>query len=111
MKLGSKVLVGVVGAACVAGCGSDEPGGDKSAASVMCEKFVKQKLKSPGSAKFQSFLDQDISFNETAGTYMVRSHVDSDNSLGVSVRKTYRCVVKSADGDKWELVELTGLDR
>lgn len=77
----------------------------KAAASVMAEQFVKDKLKSPGSAKFQSFSDQNIT-DIGDGRYTIAAWVDSQNSFGALIRTKYICTVKYAGDDKWQLENL-----
>ena len=74
-------------------------------ASVMAEQFAQKKLKSPGSAKFQSFLDQKIE-DLGEGKYKISSYVDSQNSFGALVRNNYTCTLKYIDNNKWQLENL-----
>ena len=87
--------------------GNSEPKQEhsKASASVMAEEFVKEKLISPGSAKFQPFLDTDIQ-DLGSGRYKITSYVDSQNKLGALVRSNYVCTVKYAGGNKWLLEDL-----
>lgn len=81
------------------------PNGDQSSmAKVMCEEFVKKRLKSPSSAKFP--------WGNTAralGTekYALVSYVDSQNSFGASLRTNFKCIVfDNKETNKWELLQL-----
>lgn len=91
----------------VTGCGGEpKPKKEHStaSASVMAEELVKQKLKSPGSAKFASVYDQQIS-DLGEGRYRITSYVDSQNSFGALIRTNYVCTVKYAGENKWVLEE------
>lgn len=88
-------------------CGSGEPA-DGIEATIMCEKFVKQRLKSPGSADFSGASDTTVTTisGSAPWKYRVAGHVDSDNSFGASVRNTYDCTASTPDGDTWTLDNL-----
>lgn len=88
------------------GCGGGEkPEHSATAADVMMQQFVLEKLKSPGSAEFASVYDTK---SEYAGdnVYIVKSYVDSQNSFGAKIRTNYIGKIKYVGEDKWELVEL-----
>ncbi|MGW7099663.1 hypothetical protein [Streptomyces sp. NPDC054838] len=88
-------------------CGSSAPA-DGVEASIMCEKFVKQRLKSPGSAEFSGAAETTVT--TISGTapwkYKVAGHVDSQNSFGAKVGNTYDCTASTPDGETWTLDEL-----
>lgn len=95
-------VIGVFALASLADDGGDsgsEPTGDKAV--VMCEEFVSDRLKSPGSAEF----GRASATSAGAGTWRVRGAVDSENGFGAMMRTDYVCVV-SADGDTWTLEDL-----
>ncbi|HEY9475058.1 MAG TPA: hypothetical protein VIS06_14550 [Mycobacteriales bacterium] len=69
----------------------------------VCEGFVSDRLKSPGSAEFS-----DETVSHVVDDYTVTGSVDSENLLGATVRNTFTCAVRS-DGDQWRLTSLTGL--
>ncbi|THA72588.1 hypothetical protein E6R60_26225 [Streptomyces sp. A0642] len=79
---------------------------DQSAA-IMCEKFVKERLKSPGSADFSGVTETKITptTEKAPWTYLVNGYVDSQNSFGASVRNDYRCLIKTSDDKTWTLVQ------
>lgn len=89
-------------------CGTSAPASGIEA-TIMCEKFAKQRLKSPGSAKFSS--DSETTVTTISGTapwkYQVVGHVDSQNSFGALVRNTYDCTAVTADGETWNLDNMT----
>ena len=83
------------------GHNSDDPGPDAERA---CKELVKDRLKSPGSAKF-SGMDHRGDVDE----YTVTGSVDSQNSFGALIRSDFTCTVRE-QGDNWHLVSLTGLN-
>jgi hypothetical protein len=87
---------------------SDETHGEGGpfAAHDICKKFVRDRLKAPSSAKFGGFEKGDAVGGD--GQYVVREHVDSENSFGAKLRSNYTCEVKVVDGT-WQLVSLTGI--
>lgn len=78
---------------------------------VQCRSHVKDRLKSPSTAKFPL-----LDFTAIKGaddTYMVMSYVDAQNSFGAMLRSSFMCSIKrvSKDGDiadprSWELKDL-----
>ncbi|MFT3871063.1 MAG: hypothetical protein QM714_00220 [Nocardioides sp.] len=76
--------------------------GDASGyAKVACRDWVKDRLKSPSSAKFS---DEVVEPNgETR--YEVTGSVDSENSFGAMIRNRYRCLVEH-DGEASTLIDL-----
>lgn len=99
--------------ALLAGCGGDSEAeeddgpdiGDKYSAAVMCEEFVKDRLKSPVSAEFDTENGERVK-----GAWRVTGTVDSENSFGALIRNDFTCVVKYAGDDEWRLQSLSGLD-
>ncbi|MFJ2002167.1 hypothetical protein [Streptomyces chartreusis] len=86
-------------------CSTDGKPLSESAA-VMCEEFVKQRLKSPGSAEFPGVTDSDYAKTTVLSDtkpwkYKVVGVVDSQNGFGAKVRLDYVCTVSTKDGDKW----------
>jgi len=87
-----------------------QPG--KSSAWVMAQKFVKQQLKSPGSASFGSlFRDyqnyEDVVADLGGGKFRVRAWVDSDNVFGATLRNHFVCELQYTGNDRWQLLDLT----
>lgn len=103
----------VVLAAAASGCGDDQ--GDQAeelryGAFDVCTKFVKDRLRSPGSAEFRNFFEDDGEVTVTGagdGPYTVVSSVDSQNGFGAMIRNDFMCEVRRADADEWRLVDLT----
>lgn len=83
---------------------TDTSGGE-GMARVMCEKFVKERLKSPSSADFS-----ETTSSGAEPEYVVSGAVDSENELGAAIRNEYRCLVRYTGNDRWELTELNGLE-
>jgi len=77
----------------------------KAEASVMAEEFVKQKLISPGSAKFPWY-NENMVKDLGEGRYTYTSYVDSQNSFGALVRSNFTCTVKYSGNDKWTCEDL-----
>lgn len=101
------IALGVV-LAVGAGCGStaDDGGGEYGARDV-CEQFVKDRLKSPGSAKFS----ETKAVETTTGEWTVEGAVDSENSFGALIRNSYVCKVRHTSGENWRLVNLESSER
>lgn len=89
---------------------SFESDDSRSMAKVMCEELVKQKLKSPSTAKFNS--NPSIIY-EGDSTYLLTSYVDSQNSFGAMIRMKFKARVKFTDivGDqeRWILLSFIEL--
>lgn len=63
----------------------------KMDALIQSQVYIENKLKSPGSAKFDSSTDRIIQTNDT--TFTVISYVDSQNGYGALLRTHYSCKV------------------
>lgn len=90
--------------ACQSNSGSADSG-DAGTAQIMCRNFVKDQLKSPGSADFSG------ESPEEAGpqTWSVTGSVDSENSFGAMIRNDYVCRIRYTGNDNWRLLRLRGL--
>lgn len=92
-------------------CGGNGAPLEQSSA-VMCEGFVKKRLKSPGSAEFSGVSDTKIKTisNKKPWRYLVTGYVDSQNSFGAKVRNNYTCDISTKDDDTWTLgrMDMTG---
>ncbi|MGW9597382.1 hypothetical protein ACWHLZ_44780 [Streptomyces chartreusis] len=80
-------------------------------AAVMCEDFVTQRLKSPGTAEFPGVWDADYAVTKVLSDtkpwkYEVTGVVDSENSFGGIVRSEYVCTVSTKDDDTWTLDDM-----
>lgn len=74
-------------------------------AGIMCQDFVKNRLRSPGSAKFPGVMDGEPKVSSLgSGRYSVRSYVDSENGFGALLRSDWSCEIRKVPGgDKWQL--------
>jgi hypothetical protein len=95
----------------VAGCASVDSDPEEDArygAFTVCTKFVEDRLKSPGSASFRNYFEDDgeVVVAKTGDSYSVLSTVDSENSFGANIRTSFLCVVEPTGGDNWRLVSL-----
>jgi hypothetical protein len=90
-----------------------EEGGDSKApkapdevgAYVICEEFVKDRLKAPATAEFPWITDSRITASSN-GQFRVISYVDAQNSFGGQIRTHYDCTVQYASG-RWTLKNLS----
>lgn len=101
--------------ATLTGCGTSDGKPLDQAAAVMCEGFVKKRLKSPGSAQFPGVMDSDYAKTKVLSDtkpwkYEVTGVVDSQNSFGAMLRNDYVCTVSTADNKTWNLDDLTFTD-
>lgn len=84
-------------------CGSgDDDGGGEYGARDVCQQFVEDRLKSPGSADFSS----EEATENSDGSWTVTGDVDSDNSFGASIRNSYTCKVRHTTGERWKLLDM-----
>lgn len=107
-QLGCFVAVLLVAGGCVAisVAGSDEAEDDnlRFGAIDVCEQFVSEQLRSPGSADFQ---DADVARVIAVGDdFTYSAFVDSQNGFGAELRTRFRCVVRHAGGDRFTLIDL-----
>ena len=92
----------------ISNSGGGDGGADQYGAQVMCENFVKDRLKSPDSADFSNETTT-MGVNDTL--WEVSGDVDAENSFGASLRSHFTCVVRYTPADEyWHLVSLTGLN-
>lgn len=104
IAVGLVVLVGVLFGT---GGGEDgdagmDPEVERYDAQRVCEDFVKDRLKAPTTAEFETAVTGG------GGTYTVTGAVDAENSFGAKVRNQFTCRVRG-DGETWHLESLTGL--
>ncbi|MGW0938863.1 hypothetical protein [Streptomyces sp. NPDC002666] len=91
-------------------CSSDGKPLDESAA-VMCETFIKKRLKSPGTADFPGVASDEyaktaVLHDTKPWKYKVTGVVDSQNGFGATVRSNYVCTVSTKDDDTWTLDDM-----
>ncbi len=76
---------------------------------VMCQDFVKKRLRAPGTAKFPGMFEETSSQATTAlgsNSFRVRSWVDAQNGFGALIRNDYVCKVTYTGSDNWRLDDL-----
>ncbi|MDR1029514.1 MAG: hypothetical protein LBL76_01420 [Treponema sp.] len=73
---------------------------------VMMQNFVKDRLKSPGSAKFEWITEPACTIEKNGVEYRISSWVDSQNTLGAMIRTRFFGIVRQIDKDNWELLAL-----
>jgi len=77
----------------------------KYAAYVMCQEFVKDRLRAPATADFPVLSEARWSKSD-GDRWRFEAHVDAQNAFGAVIRTRFHCVVKYAGENKWQLVEL-----
>ncbi|GAB6390930.1 MAG: hypothetical protein MdMp014T_0303 [Treponematales bacterium] len=76
-------------------------------AEVMLREFVKQRLKSPATAKFATAFDPERKIqNEADQKYLVTSFVDSQNSFGATIRTYFVGEIQQISKGEWKLLSL-----
>ncbi len=83
-----------------------KPKHDTVSAYTMCQKFVKDQLKAPRTAKWPWVHTDDVTTHLGGGKYRIESYVDSQNAFGALIRTKFTCVVQHAGEDKWRLESL-----
>lgn len=78
---------------------------DSISATVMCEEFVTDRLRSPSTADFPWTSERET-YNPKRNTWTIVSYVDSQNGFGAEVRTDWVCEITSSDGENWTLVDL-----
>jgi hypothetical protein len=73
-----------------------------STAFVMSQEFVKRRLKSPSTAKFNYEPEKCVDVN---GIHKVHAYVDAQNVYGTLIRYNYGCELKK-EGDDWKCIYL-----
>jgi hypothetical protein len=79
---------------------------NKTMAYVMMQNFVKDQLKSPGSAKFEWITEPACTIEKEGFEYRISSWVDSQNDFRALIRTRFSGIVRQADKDNWELLAL-----
>lgn len=78
---------------------SSSTGDNKMLAYNYAEDFVKQRLKSPSTAKFPGIFEKNDHITELGGgKYRISSWVDSQNGFGAMIRSRWSCTITFADG-------------
>lgn len=114
--LSSALVLGLVA------CGVESSTGGSSSADAeeqeyaafeMCKEFIKDRLKSPATAKFRNFFEDDGEVSVSGlgqGPYTVVSTVDSQNGFGALVRSSFTCTVTNTSGNSWRLDDMDFVD-
>ncbi|MFJ4987909.1 hypothetical protein ACIP9H_29410 [Streptomyces sp. NPDC088732] len=110
------VTTALLAAPLLTACGNIDDKPDETSAAVMCEDFVKDRLKSPGSADFPGVWDEDYAKTTTLHStkpwkFQVAGVVDSQNTFGAKVRSTYVCTISTKDNKTWQLDDMAIADR
>lgn len=86
---------------------------ERAAAFDVCTKFVRERLKAPGSAEWRDPYGDQVRYNgDDEGPITVTASVDSENGFGALLRSDYECTVTLAGGDMdddqstWHLEDL-----
>jgi len=66
----------------------------------MSQVFVKEILKSPGSAEFP-FIDEAKIWSFQDSTFVIKSYVDAQNAYGALLRSKYYARIKYLGNDQW----------
>lgn len=71
-----------------------------TAAFVMCQDFVRDRLKSPSTAAFPTIREARV---QSVGEqeWQVRSHVDAQNSFGAELRTEWSCDIEYLGDEEW----------
>jgi len=77
----------------------------------MAQQFVKDKLKSPGTADFGGVFSDyqkpdDVVTDLSGGKFRVRAWVDAQNSFGAKLRNRFVCELEYMGNDRWRLTSL-----
>jgi len=107
-------LVALIVFAVIGHRANDTPTDDKytasrSAARVMAQKFVLNKLVSPATAKFSDESETEI--QGYGDSWMVAGWVDSQNVYGALIRSRYRVTLKPVENGRWQASEVLVVDR
>lgn len=105
--IGTTVGVMAACAGCLSSAGN-QPTDPTIGATVACEGFVQDQLKSPSSAQFSN----ESVHGPVAGKpnrYIVVGSVDAQNSFGAQLRNNFGCTTEKGSDGQWTLVDMTGL--
>jgi hypothetical protein len=108
-RKGNAKPVVTTAAAAAAAPAAPAPEHDKIGAWVMAQQFVKDGLKSPGSADFGSVFGEyqkadDCVTDLGDGKYQVRGWVDAQNAFGATLRSNFTVTLKYVGGGNWQAV-------
>lgn len=73
---------------------------------VMCQKPIKNLLRSPSSAEFPYLGSAGVSSTHLGGgTYAVTGYVDSQNGFGAMLRSQWTCKIKENADQTWSAID------
>ena len=78
---------------------------DPIGAFVMTQRYVKQRLKAPGSAEFPWYHEIAVQYLGDC-THLVTAWVDAHNAFGALIRKPYRARIKNTGDFTYRLIHL-----
>ena len=88
------------------GSSTSRPVHDELGARVVCQEFVKRRLKAPATAKFELHHVRQVAPLDS-GCYTVWGYVDAQNSFGALIRSEYYCsVCSTGERDMYDLKDL-----
>lgn len=83
----------------------------KATAYRMCADWVKERLKSPSTAKFPGVFDGRLDdIVRTNQRYFIKSYVDAQNSFGAVVRTNWTCSTTQKSEGNWTLNKINLLE-
>lgn len=85
---------------------------DETAAFVWSQDFIREKLKSPSTAKFPSSYETGVSIKYMGNcTHKVFAYVDSQNGFGATIRTKYYALMQNKKGtSEWSPLEINFLN-
>ena len=94
------------------GTRTNQPADERITAWLMCQQFVKKRLKAPSTADFGSFFKDYQNPHEIVeplgqNKFRIRAWVDSQNGFGATLRTYFTCELEHREGDMWHCVSLT----
>lgn len=86
---------------------SDTTKGNPRDAYLVCQKFVRSRLKSPDSAKFPHSAHEDVrSIMIDENRFLASAYVDAQNVFGAMLRTRFTCEVTWTSGTSYHLERL-----
>lgn len=80
----------------------------RSDACFISQKFVRERLKAPTTAKFPAWTEENCRVTRAGELWRVRSFVDAQNSFGAMIRSDYGVeMTHNPQTDTWTLHDIT----
>jgi hypothetical protein len=76
---------------------------------IQAEKWVKDRLVSPSTAKFPSIKTEHVT-RYAGNKYRINSYVDSQNKMGATIRTRWMAEVENYEEDMWRLLSIEIFD-